>query len=257
MNLSNLDLSQNPLISFLILNDNNLSEIDVTNNPLIEQLYIRNNQISIIDLSQNPVLRVLGVNNNPLTSLDVAANPNLQGIDFSNTNIYAMDLSNNPSLCAVEGNDIDWLHYVNIKNGNNIELINANCYNGELIDSGLNLSNNPNLEFVCVDNVNFAISNFTNVSSTATFIEDCLLAVNNFESLEVNLYPNPSDGILNIQAESSISSIEIMNVLGQLLLTSKGNSTHEQMDISGLSAGNYFVRVVVGSESGVLRVVIK
>ncbi|MGB3345507.1 MAG: T9SS type A sorting domain-containing protein [Aequorivita sp.] len=68
-------------------------------------------------------------------------------------------------------------------------------------------------------------------------------------------YPNPANDILNIQAESSISSIEIMNVLGQTLLTSKGKSNREQLDISGLNAGNYFVKVVVGDGNKVLRVV--
>jgi hypothetical protein len=46
-----------------------------------------------------------------------------------------------------------------------------------------------------------------------------------------------------------------MNLLGQTLLTSKGNSNREQIDISGLSAGNYFVKVFVGDEAKVLRIV--
>jgi hypothetical protein len=40
------------------------------------------------------------------------------------------------------------------------------------------------------------------------------------------------------------------------LLTSKGNSNREQIDISGLAAGNYFVKVVVGDDSRVLRVIV-
>ena len=62
---------------------------------------------------------------------------------------------------------------------------------------------------------------------------------------------------MTIQAEEPISSIEIMNLLGQTLLTSKGNSNREQIDISGLSPGNYFVKVFVGDESRVLRIVKK
>jgi len=58
-----------------------------------------------------------------------------------------------------------------------------------------------------------------------------------------------------IQAEAPISSIEIVNLLGQTLLISKGNSRKEQVDISGLSAGNYFVKVFVGDASRVLRIV--
>ncbi|WP_160110616.1 T9SS type A sorting domain-containing protein [Aequorivita lipolytica] len=45
-------------------------------------------------------------------------------------------------------------------------------------------------------------------------------------------------------------------MLGQTLLTSKGTSNKEQVDISGFSAGNYFVKVTVGNKgSKVLRVI--
>ncbi len=81
------------------------------------------------------------------------------------------------------------------------------------------------------------------------------MGVSDFESLKVVVYPNPANDILNIQAEVSISSVTVLNLLGQTLLTSKGNSKNEQIDISGLSAGNYFVKVFVGDESSVLRIV--
>jgi hypothetical protein len=88
-----------------------------------------------------------------------------------------------------------------------------------------------------------------------TFVDE--LGVPDFDDLKVVAFPNPANDILNIQAEGAISSIEIMNMLGQTLLTSKGNSSREQIDVSEFAAGNYFVRVVVGDGSRVLRVVKK
>jgi uncharacterized repeat protein (TIGR01451 family) len=88
-----------------------------------------------------------------------------------------------------------------------------------------------------------------------TFVDE--LGVADFETLKVVAYPNPTNDILNFQAEDSISSIEVVNILGQTLLTSKGNSNREQIDISGLSPGNYFVKIVVGDVSSVLRIVKK
>ena len=88
-----------------------------------------------------------------------------------------------------------------------------------------------------------------------TFVDE--LGVADFETLKVVAYPNPTNDILNIQAEDSISSIEVVNILGQTLLISKGNSNREQIDISGLSPGNYFVKIVVGDVSSVLRIVKK
>ena len=88
-----------------------------------------------------------------------------------------------------------------------------------------------------------------------TFVDE--LNVADFETLNIVAYPNPANDMLNIQAEGNISSIEIVNVLGQTILTSKGGSTKQQLDISSLSAGNYFVKVTVDNNSIVLRVIKK
>src|SRR5690606_31934061 len=173
--ISNIDVSNNPGLYYLSCYDNQLTNLDVSQNPVLEILYIFENQIENIDLSQNTVLKRLACNNNPLTALDVSQNPSLKGINFSNTLVSEIDLSNNPLLCALEGENNFSLNYVNVKNGNNTELTNSNC-NLNFIDAGLNLLNNPNLQFVCVDDANFAATNFTNVSPQATFIEDCSIA---------------------------------------------------------------------------------
>ncbi|MDC8001581.1 T9SS type A sorting domain-containing protein [Aequorivita todarodis] len=173
--ISNIDLSNNPVLRYLNCWDNQLTNLDISQNPDLEVLWVFNNQIDNIDLSQNTALTRLACNNNPLTTLDVLQNTNLKGINFSNTLISEIDLSNNPLLCAVEGENNFSLNYVNIKNGNNTELTNSNC-NIDFMDAGLNLLNNPNLQFVCVDDANFAAANFIEVSPNATFIDNCTIA---------------------------------------------------------------------------------
>ena len=81
------------------------------------------------------------------------------------------------------------------------------------------------------------------------------LGISDFETLKIVAYPNPANNILNIQAEAPISSITITNVLGQQLFSSKAKTNNEQLDISCLAAGNYFVKVIVGQERKILRVV--
>lgn len=55
-----------------------------------------------------------------------------------------------------------------------------------------------------------------------------------------SLYPNPTNGLLNIQSKTSIDEITIFNNLGQLLLASENKN---QIDISTLSEGIYFVKI--------------
>ncbi|HET8804304.1 MAG TPA: T9SS type A sorting domain-containing protein, partial [Aequorivita sp.] len=56
-----------------------------------------------------------------------------------------------------------------------------------------------------------------------------------------SIYPNPTNGILNINSTSIISEITIFNNLGQLLLTFENKN---QIDISTLSEGIYFLKIM-------------
>ena len=174
--LTSLDVSQISNLEALSFLANEISNIDVSNNPALRVLQCMDNQLTNIDVSQNPELVVLTCGDNPITSIDVSQNALLRGIEFSNTLISEIDLSNNPLLCGVEGNNNFSLNYVNIKNGNNPQLIISNCFASNFMDSSLNLLNNPNLQFICVDDTNFAAANFTEVSPNATFIDNCTIA---------------------------------------------------------------------------------
>jgi uncharacterized repeat protein (TIGR01451 family) len=175
-NLSSIDISNNPDLLSIRGFNNQLSNIDVSNKPVLQQLLVNGNDLTSIDVTQNSELVILTCGENPITSLDVSQNIGLKGIEFSNTLVSEIDLSNNPLLCGVVGNNNFSLNYVNIKNGNNIELTSSNCYAGYFFDIGLNLLNNPNLQFVCVDDANFAAASFTEVAPNATFIDNCTIA---------------------------------------------------------------------------------
>jgi len=228
--ITDLDVSNNSSLLSLLCNENQLTNIDITHNPNIQSLWIHNNQIDNIDLSQNTALTSLVCNNNPLIAIDVSQNINLNGIKFSNTLISEIDLSNNPSLCAVEGENNFSLNYVNIKNGNNTELTNANC-NVPLVSNGLNLLNNPNLQFVCVDDANFAAANFTEVAPNATFIEDCSIANGDL---------NHITGTLTYDDESNGCDGGDAGIGGLLVNTTDGTNNFA---VTTISAGDYNLTV--------------
>ncbi|MBA9072948.1 hypothetical protein GGR22_001074 [Flavobacterium gossypii] len=60
-----------------------------------------------------------------------------------------------------------------------------------------------------------------------------------FNKNDFKLYPNPTEGIINIQANQEIKSITIYNHLGQLIATQKAS----QINIANLSSGIYMIRV--------------
>lgn len=60
------------------------------------------------------------------------------------------------------------------------------------------------------------------------------------------LYPNPTTGILNITTKEAITmqSISIYNVLGQMVVSVPNAKDVANIDVSSLSTGNYFIKIV-------------
>jgi hypothetical protein len=59
----------------------------------------------------------------------------------------------------------------------------------------------------------------------------------------VNVYPNPSTGLVNIANLPSESSIEVVNMLGQSVYKSKADAGNFTADLSSLPNGSYFVKI--------------
>jgi acetyl esterase/lipase len=68
--------------------------------------------------------------------------------------------------------------------------------------------------------------------------------------LSALIYPNPSKDIIQIiPSINGNYSVEIADYSGRILLTSINNNSICEMNISSLSAGNYFVKIISGSLS--------
>lgn len=66
----------------------------------------------------------------------------------------------------------------------------------------------------------------------------------------VNIFPNPSNGIVKITGVDK-SKIEIYNLIGKLLFSDYCTSYSKSIDLSSYSQGNYIVRVI--NEQGVIN----
>ena len=62
-------------------------------------------------------------------------------------------------------------------------------------------------------------------------------------NLEIALFPNPATNILNITSSETISEIEIVNALGQIVYRAEVNGENVVCDVEGLTAGVYVVRI--------------
>ncbi len=92
-------------------------------------------------------------------------------------------------------------------------------------------------------------------SEVWTFNVDGILGIDDQQIEGLVVYPNPTQGLLNIKAPSTIESVEIMNVLGQVIAKDASAATDIQMNISTLRAGSYFVRINTAGATVVKHIV--
>jgi hypothetical protein len=81
------------------------------------------------------------------------------------------------------------------------------------------------------------------------------LSADSISTLSFKAFPNPVQNVLNVSSDKEITHIEVINMLGQTVLSKSFNTTQAQIDMSGLLSGNYFVRVTAGNTAHTLRVV--
>lgn len=79
------------------------------------------------------------------------------------------------------------------------------------------------------------------------------LGIIDFDENNFKLYPNPTSGIINIQANQEIKNIHIYNHLGQLVSQQKLS----QVDLSNLSSGIYMIRVDFENGQTAIQKVVK
>ena len=75
------------------------------------------------------------------------------------------------------------------------------------------------------------------------------LSVDEFSATNFTYYPNPSTGYLTINSKETIDSVEVINLLGQQLIKQKPNSQDYTLDLTTLSAGQYFLRAQIDGKT--------
>jgi len=91
-----------------------------------------------------------------------------------------------------------------------------------------------NLDVVYVDNI--------------YFYKGTALSADTFEKASFTIYPNPSNGIVNLSSDSVIENVKIYNTLGQIVVSETSTSNEVSLNVSDLSSGVYVVTAQVGNE---------
>lgn len=87
------------------------------------------------------------------------------------------------------------------------------------------------------------ILNDVSVNQVLEVTNDNVLSIENTEAEVIKIFPNPTKDNFTISAQFNLINVEIFNVLGQKVFQKELNNEVEDINISELSSGNYFVKI--------------
>lgn len=70
------------------------------------------------------------------------------------------------------------------------------------------------------------------------------VGIDEAEALQVNVYPNPASRYLNVESATAMSAVVVYNAAGQQVVVSNVNGNKTVLDLGGLAAGSYTLRIV-------------
>jgi len=112
---------------------------------------------------------------------------------------------------------------------------------------------------VVVDGVTYYVTQtIGNCTSEALAITvEVTLSIEDINAVNslVRYYPNPVKDFLNISSELDMTNVEVMNILGQTVISHDVNANDTRIDMSELPAGNYFVKVKVNGNIKVIKII--
>jgi|TARA_B110000090_G_scaffold198412_1_gene237303 uncharacterized repeat protein (TIGR01451 family) len=82
------------------------------------------------------------------------------------------------------------------------------------------------------------------ITNTAMVTLDEESSIEEMSILELNIYPNPSNGLLNISSSVDVDNIQLLDVAGRVVFQTTINSKQAQVDIpSSVENGVYFLKL--------------
>lgn len=233
----------------IYINDNQLTTVDVSGFSNLVWLNVNDNNLTSINTTGATALQYLNIYNNQLTNVDVSTNMGLFTIGCYNNQITNLDLSNNINLLFVRLQNNE-LTYLDLRNGNNTSFI----------SNSFNITGNPNLQCVKVEDVAYSNANWTNKDTQTIYStsENCgSLSVTDFTTFKLSIYPNPTSNNLNISSATNLdkANYQIVDVLGKTVIS--GRLEYETINVSSLSNGIYFLKVSNNSATQTIKFIKK
>jgi Secretion system C-terminal sorting domain len=199
---------------------------------------------------------------------------NVDGVDVNSDNSYGTVSSAQPT-CDLFGSIQDvWFSFVAPTSGN----VDCLVTNGTMTSSNFNIYSGPcatlsavagtcnsNLTTPTTESLTGLVSGDTyyvqvwsNSSEQGIFtlrLSDPGLATTNFNNANFITYPNPVKDMLNLAYSKNIDKVQVINLLGQEIMTKIILANQAQIDFSSLSSGAYLVKVTSDNQTKTIKII--
>ena len=196
-----------------------------------------------IDNSLNSTL--VGPMNNPsagMIGIAVDDNGNVFGIDIADDKLYSIDTTTGAATeIGPLGYDFGYAQDMGA------DPVTGNLY-GTLYQA-----NGSGSGLFAIDKTTGAATPIGTLGSdeyTVCAIKGTTVSVSENNIAGLKVYPNPTNGMIAVNAQENIQNITIVNLAGQVVKTFDNNGLTAQLNISDLAAGNYILKITTDQTVG-------
>ena len=235
-NLTSIEISDCVDLRILDIDGNDLKEANVFGISGLTTFSMRNNQIENINIKHLKQIYYLYCGKNELHTLVFPENSDLYFYEGSENKYTDLDFSTSPNLISLNVHN-NQLNKLNLKNGNNQNM------NTKYFD----VTNNPNLKCVDVDDPHWSEENWREYfDDDVVFSLDCKSCIEEKAEKSFRVYPNPTKDYVYVNRYSDrASKLSIIDISGRVCQeVDLPQGQHEVLiDIDKLSSGCYIIDI--------------
>jgi PKD repeat protein len=144
--------------------------------------------------------------------------------------------------------------------GNNLEAT-SGFAGYQWYENNVIISGETQFIFTPINNGNYTVGaiDTNGCISTSQAFNFVIQGMNEVSNNEINIYPNPSTSVLNIELKYLLSNslIEVISTQGQIVFSKKVNDKNTSINIETLSKGIYFVKLIDDKNWQVKKVIVE
>lgn len=207
---------------------NNLTELDLSQNTQLEILFLEHNNLSMLDVSHIATMQRIRVRDNELVKFLISPEAVNMELIYCDGNLL--------DACALDS------LYMSLPTSSTDPYLFLEV-NGE----GTNPGNTTSTTTIATEK-GWNVVKWQSTGNYVPIVGDgtgCITGINELSDIQLSVYPNPTSSEIHLQSGEMILSLEVINMLGQIVERVENIKNQSfQLNIGNQKSGMYMLKVV-------------